>query len=123
VQVLLARPFRRFADKAGLTPAALLIAADEISRGLWDADLGGGLVKKRVAGAGRGRRGGFRVIVAWRGGDRLVFLFGYAKNQAATLTEAGRRVYVELSKAYLSATPQQIAMLLRDGDLTELTDG
>jgi len=50
-------------------------------------------------------------------------LFGYAKNQAATLTPTGRQIYAELSKAYLSATPERIAELIADGDLTELRSG
>jgi len=118
----LARPFLRFMRKAGLTPAMLRTATNEIARGLWDAELGGGLIKKRVARPGQGRSAGFRMIVAWRGGGRLIFLFGFAKNDAATLTEAGRRIYMELSKGYLDATAEQIAELIAAEDLTELED-
>lgn len=91
------RAFHRFAVKADLTPKVLRAAADEIARGLWDADLGGGLIKKRVARPGQGRRGGYRVIVAWSRGGRLVSLFGFAKNEAATLSEAGRTVLLKLA--------------------------
>ncbi len=46
-----------------------------------DADLGGGLIKQRVARAGQGRSGGYRMIVAYRVKDRAVFLYGFAKNE------------------------------------------
>jgi hypothetical protein len=49
--------------KSGLTDQALWVAALEISQG---PDLGGGVVKKRVALPGRGKRGGARTIVASR---------------------------------------------------------
>lgn len=120
MQIPAVRAFQRFATKAGLNAKALHAAADEIARGLWHADLGGGLIKKRVARPGQGRRGGFRVIVAWRHGDRLVFLFGFAKNEAATLTDAGRQALMKLGEAYLRATPAQIAALLADGAMTEV---
>src|ERR1700683_1838925 len=50
-------------------------------RGLIDADLGSGLLKQRVARAGEGRSGGYRTIIAYRAGDRAVFLYGFAKNE------------------------------------------
>lgn len=46
-----------------------------------DADLGGGLIKQRVARSGEGRSGGYRMLVAYRLGDRAVFLYGFAKNE------------------------------------------
>jgi len=42
----------------------------EIQKGLIDARLGGGLIKKRVARSGHGKRGGYRVILASNLGDR-----------------------------------------------------
>ncbi len=50
------------------------------ARGLVDADLGGGLIKQRVARQGQGKRGGYRVMIAFRAGDFAVFLFGFAKS-------------------------------------------
>lgn len=52
--------------------------------------LGGNLFKIRVGVAGRGRRGGARVIYGWRRTDGvIVFLACYAKNEAATLSPVG----------------------------------
>lgn len=49
-------------------------------RGLVDADLGGGIIKQRVARQGQGRSGGYRTLIAYRCGDFAVFLFGFAKS-------------------------------------------
>jgi len=53
--------------------------------GLVDADLGGGLLKKRIGLPGRGRRGGARLIVATRRSDRWFFLAGYSKAEREDL--------------------------------------
>ncbi len=46
-----------------------------------DADLGGGLIKQRIARAGQGRSGGYRTLLAFRTEDLAVFLFGFSKSQ------------------------------------------
>ena len=51
-----------------------------MERGLHDGDLGGGLLKKRVARAGQGKRGGYRTIVVYRKGKRAVFVYGFSKS-------------------------------------------
>lgn len=49
--------FHKWADKAGLTDAALVAAVVEMESGLIDANLGGHVMKKRVALPDRGKRG------------------------------------------------------------------
>jgi len=58
------RHFSRWMRKTDLTNAALSNAVSEMDEGLIDADLGGGVVKKRVALPGRGKRGSARTLVA-----------------------------------------------------------
>jgi hypothetical protein len=50
----------------------------EVEKGLHDGDLGGGLVKKCLARAGEGKRGGYRTIIVYHKGRRAVFLYGFA---------------------------------------------
>jgi hypothetical protein len=73
--------FGRFARKAKVTAADLLDAIDRANRGLIDADLGGGLIKQRIARPGHRKRGGHRGIIAYRVGSLAVFLFGFSKNE------------------------------------------
>ena len=49
----------RFARKARITDAALLEAVSRAGRGLIDADLGGGVIKQRIARLKCGEVGGF----------------------------------------------------------------
>lgn len=70
----------RFARRERVTDASLREAIERAERGLIDADLGGGLIKQRVARPGEGRRGGFRMIVAYRIEDRAFFLYGFPKS-------------------------------------------
>lgn len=73
--------FHRFARKAKISAADLLDAIARADRGLIDADLGGGLIKQRIARPGQGKRGGHRSIVAYRVGSLAVFMFGFSKNE------------------------------------------
>src|SRR5262245_10138706 len=81
------RPFSRWARKQGLTDSTLGQAVREIREGLYEADLGGNLLKKRIARPGQGKRGAFRTVVASRDGDRCFFLFGFAKNERSDIDE------------------------------------
>ena len=84
-RVFQTRPFSRWAKDFELTDEDLCRAVEEMVAGLVDADLGGGLVKKRIRLAGRGKRGGARVIVATRRSDRWFFVFGFAKNDRESI--------------------------------------
>jgi len=81
VAVYQTRGFRRFARKAKISAIDLLDAIDRAQRGLIDADLGGELIKQRIARPGQGKRGGHRAIVAWRVESLAVFVFGFSKNE------------------------------------------
>ena len=58
------RWFDRWARKQGLNNLSLCLAVREMMEGLYEVDLGGGLVKKRIARTGQGKSGGFRTLVA-----------------------------------------------------------
>ena len=80
------RSFARFARSESITDEMLAKAVRDAEKGLIDADLGGGLIKLRVARKGGGKRGGFRTLIAYRTGTRAVFLFGFAKSERANVS-------------------------------------
>ncbi|MEY3146143.1 MAG: hypothetical protein RL342_1814 [Pseudomonadota bacterium] len=84
-RVFKTRHFSRWMRKTELTDSALCSAVAEMAQGLIDADLGGGVVKKRVGLAGRGKRGGARTLVATNKGNRWFFVFGFEKNDRANI--------------------------------------
>ena len=71
----------RCARRQRIDDASLKEAIERADRGLIDADLGGGIIKQRVARAGQGRSGGHRMLVAYRASSRAVFLYAFAKNE------------------------------------------
>jgi len=76
--------FFKWAKSEGLTDATLLKAAKEIDQGLIDANLGGNLVKKRVARKGQGKRGGFRTIVVFQKGIELFLFTDFQRTSTTT---------------------------------------
>ena len=86
-RVFKTRQFARWARKAGLTDDALCVAVAEMANGLIDADLGGGVVKKRVALPGRGKSAGSRTVIATNKADRWFFVFGFEKNERANIND------------------------------------
>ncbi len=73
------KSFNRWLRKSNLNDQALVEAVSEMSKGLIDAYLGKGLVKKRIALPGRGKSGGVRALLATNKKDRWIFLHGFQK--------------------------------------------
>lgn len=114
------RHFARWMRKTELTDAALCEAVQEMSLGLIDADLGGGLVKKRVGLAGRGKRGGARTLVATNKNKRWFFVFGFEKNERANIDADELEALQELAKQLLVRTREELEIALADGALKEI---
>jgi hypothetical protein len=68
------RNFTRWARKTGLNDSLLKTAVLEIRSGLLEADLGGGIVKKRIALTGRGKRGSTRTLLATNRDNKWFFV-------------------------------------------------
>lgn len=92
-------------------------------RGLVDADLGGGLIKQRVARRGQGRSGGYRTIIAYRTNQRAVFLFGFAKSEIENIAPNQLTAARDIAKKLLAADNAQIARDLEEGQLQEVENG
>lgn len=106
-----------------LSDAALCRSVMEMEAGLVDADLGGGLFKKRVALPGRGKRGSVRAIIATQRGGHWFFLFGYEKNERAAITNAERDALQLYASEFLKMSPAQLKRAVEYGDLQEICHG
>ena len=91
-------------------------------RGLIDADLGGGVVKKRIGLAGRGKRGGARTLIATNKGDRWFFVFGFEKSERANIADDELEALQELAAHLLARTGRQLDEAIVDGSLQEICD-
>jgi len=114
------RHFSRWARKAALSDEALRQAVAEIRQGLVDADLGGGLIKKRVALPGHGKRGSARTLLATNRGDRWIFIFGFEKNERANITPNELEALKLLADDLLALTESQISEAVRKGLILEV---
>jgi hypothetical protein len=122
-RVFKTRTFARWMRKAGLTDAALCVAVEEMVRGLVDADLGGDIVKKRVALPGQGKRGGARAIVATKMAGRWFFLFGFSKNERSNIDKDELRALQEVARELLGFDDRQLIIALAAGEIVEICDG
>ena len=122
-RVFKTRYFARWMRKTLLTDAALCRAVHEMVQGLLDADLGGDVVKKRVALPGRGRSGGARTLVATRRAGRWFFVFGFEKNQKANVSDAELEGLRVLASELLALSSAQLALAVEDGALQEICHG
>jgi hypothetical protein len=114
VRVFKTKVFGRFARKEGIRDQKLADAVREIEKGLHDGDLGGGLIKKRVARAGEGKRGGYRAIIVYRKGNRAVFLYGFAKSEKENLDPVELREYQKLAQVYLRLNETDVDKVLEE---------
>ena len=112
--------FRKFVAKERISDAALCEAVNRAEVGLVDADLGGGLLKQRVARPGAGRSGGYRTILIFRSGVRAVFVFGFAKSDRANLTDQEEAVYKAAAKLVLAFSEEQLDAEVASGRMTEV---
>ena len=119
-RVFKTRSFARWLKKSELTDGALCAAVEEMVRGLVDADLGGDVLKKRVALPGRGKRSGARTLVATRRADRWFFVFGFEKNERANVNATELEALQTLAGELLALSNAQLDIAVTDGTLQEI---
>ena len=106
--------------KTELTDKLLCAAVVEMTQGLIDAELGGGVVKKRIGLAGRGKRGGARTLVATNKGSRWFFVYGFEKNDRATIAADELEALQNLAKELLARSGFELDLAARDATLEEI---
>lgn len=111
------KPFARFAKKARITDVDLWKTARFINEGSIDADLGGGVIKQRIARAGEGKSGGSRSIILFKKSNRAVFVYGFEKKDLANIKQDELEAFRELSAVILGYTDAEMAKRVEDGVL------
>ena len=109
--VLRLEAFGRFQRRERITDDALTKAVRDAEGGLVDADLRGG------------KSGGCRTIIAYRRGDRAVFLYGLAKNERANLDDDELAYWRRIGRSYLALDEDGIEAAIAAGELTEVSHG
>jgi hypothetical protein len=112
--------FFKWAQSERLLDSALLKAAKEIDQGLIDANLGGNLVKKRIARKGQGKRSGFRTMVAFQKAHRTIFVYGFPKSQRDNINELEERALKKLAQDLLDASDNELKEMIANSELYEV---
>jgi hypothetical protein len=92
----------------GAVRGGTLLGGYRVSNGLIDADMGGGVLKKRVAVPGRGKSGSARTLLATNRASRWFFVFGFEKNERANVTGREVEALRQLATDLLRLSPSQL---------------
>ncbi|MES9904351.1 MAG: type II toxin-antitoxin system RelE/ParE family toxin [Sedimenticola sp.] len=112
--------FERFARKQRISDKALLEAVERAEKGLVDANLGGGVLKQRVARQGQGKSGGFRTIILYRTADRAFFVYGFAKSDRGNIDDDEEALFKKAAIHVFSLSDRQLAELIGIGQFSEV---
>lgn len=111
----------KFATKQRISDSDLREAVERAEKGLIDADLGGGVIKQRIARQGQGKSGGYRSLILFKQGDRAFIVYAFAKNDRENLSVQELQLYKETASHYLNYSAQELSLLLANEIITELT--
>ncbi len=123
MRIFKTKVFARFARRERISDTDLREAIERAERGLVDADLGGGVIKQRVARPGQGRSGGFRVLLAYQAKTRSVFLFGFAKSARGNVDDDELVTAQEIARVWLEADGKALERALAEGIIQEIDNG
>ena len=100
--------------------AKLCEAVERAAKGLVDADLGGGVIKQRIARPGQGRSGGVRALVLFRRGERAFFVHGFAKSAREDLRRDELKALRELADEMFGQDARGLDAMLANGTISEV---
>ncbi len=112
--------FKRFAKREKISDKTLKKAISQAYDGLIDANLGGNVIKQRIARAGQGKSGGYRTIVIFQKDDKAFFIYGFAKSDQGNISKQELKAFKLAATELLALTEKQIEQLIENQALTEI---
>ena len=122
MRIFTTKLFARFARKERLESKQLTQAVSRAERNIIDADLGGNLIKQRVARQGQGHSGGYRTLIAYQSQTRSVFLYGFAKSEKDNIDDEELSDLRKLASQILVLDDLQLEMALAANELIEVSN-
>lgn len=119
-RVFKTRYFKRWMRKTELTNAALCVAVVEMTNGLVDAELGGGIVKKRIGISDRGKRSGVRTLIATQKGGHWFFVYGFEKNERSNISSDELEALQAIAGELFALTDQELSQAVENTPLEEI---
>lgn len=120
MRIFKTRVFPRFAARNAISDAARHLAVHRAEAGLVDADLGGGVIKQRIALEGEGASSGYRTVILFRRGQRAIFIYGFAKKVRENIRRDELMSYRNYAKQALGLDDDAIRHAIAQGRLIEV---
>ena len=120
VRAFKTRAFDRFASRQGIGDADLFDAVARVNAGQIDADLGGSVLKQRIARTGQGKSGGFRTIILFRKGELAFFVYGFAKSERENIRPDELKAFRKLAQEMLRYGTTDLAAAMKNETLKEI---
>lgn len=120
MKIIKTKLFAKWASKNQVSDESLSIAAKEIAIEVYEANYGGGVIKKRVANKGRGKSGSTRTIVAFQKGKHCFFVFGFEKNAKSNISSNEEKAFKIIAKSLLAYSDLKISEMIKEGALVEV---
>lgn len=111
----------KFAEKQGIDDTDLREAVNRAENGLIDADLGGGVIKQRIARQGQGKSGGYRSIILFKQSDKAFIVYALAKSNRANITREELVIFKQAADVYLNYSDEELAALQQQNTIQEIT--
>lgn len=113
--------FHRFSNKEDISDSELKEIVNQLEKGQYYADLGGGVYKMRLTRENQGKkRGKFRLIVIFKSEFRTFFAYGFPKAKIGNINKKDLLVYKEQAKDYFNFNEEQINASVREQSLIEI---
>lgn len=120
MRILLTKWFQGFAKNEHITNASLKTLVSGIEDGIRGVSLGGGLYKYRLAKPGKGKSGGYRVIVGLKRGERIFFIYGFSKSVRENITSPEQKDLGEFAGVLLGLDDDAINKAVDIGKFLEI---
>ena len=117
---LMTKQFAKWASKQKIPENELATALSEVQNGIFDANLGGHIYKKRIRFEGQGKSGSGRTIICYKKSDRAIFIHGFAKNDKDTLSSRELQTFKEFAKILLGLSQDGVGIAIENGDFIEV---
>ncbi len=118
--ILKNKAFDEWAKEEKIDDSVLIDAIEELQQGLYEANLGGLVYKKRIPAKGKGKRAGARTIVAYRDNRLAVFMYGYLKSEKIDLSKREKQAFKMLAEKYVQHNEDNLKSAIDSGKLVRV---
>ena len=117
---LIAKHFSKWSKKQNIPNTELENALNEVENCIYETNLGGHIIKKRIRFQGRGKSGSGSTIICYKHADRSFFVHGFAKNEKSNLSSKELHAFKELANVLLSISNEKLKIAIKNGNFIEV---